>query len=61
MGNLQREAMCNGLEAKKKGARKHGVMDGCTYQSPPESARDELALFPAAAEAKVGAIVRIRG
>lgn len=33
-------------------------VDRCTYQSPPASARDELALVPAAAEAKeVGAIV----
>lgn len=35
-----------------------GEGSSCTYQSPPESARDELALFPAAAEAKeVGAMV----
>lgn len=34
------------------------VMDGCTYQSPPpESVLAELALLPAAAEAKVGAMV----
>lgn len=30
--------------------------DCCTHQSPPESGRAELALFPAAADAKVGAM-----
>jgi hypothetical protein len=32
------------------------AIPGRTYQSPPVSDRDELALLPAAAEAKVGAI-----
>jgi hypothetical protein len=33
---------------------------GYTYQSPPESAREELAWFPAAADAKdAGAMARV--
>ena len=37
-----------------------GNKSGCTYQSPPESARAELALVPAAADAKdVGAMEKM--